>query len=224
MALDPRLHTPLFLGAFGLVFGLVGLWLVLDSLSAPADPIEAAPLVDARTLETYADGTLVLADGRVAASAPVLQDGLALVQRQVAQGVTRPGSNEVRFTWEPEATEPPAFDLELPGRAVRVRTADAEWRDPPRIVPAEAGLVTAGTKRAVGFAPSDTITVRAIVVRANGLVEFDAEELFGGSAAEYRASARTSHLVPLILGGVFALAGCAAVAGALVQAARVRRS
>jgi hypothetical protein len=224
MDVDPRLQTPLILGGFGLVFTLVGLWMLWSAWRERADPVEAAPLVDARTLEAQQPGTLVLAEGRVAEGTRAGEGGLVLSQRQVATGVTKPGSNDVRFTWEPASSALPAFDLALPGGVVRVRSGEATLSDPPRVVPEDPGVVTAGVERHVGFAAGDEFTVRAIVVRDGQRAELQPQELFGGSAEAYRAEARRRRLVPFIFGGAFALVGVALLLTALAQAGRVWRS
>ncbi len=217
--MDPRLQTPLFLGSFGLIFFLVGLWTAWSTWSEPEDPVSSLPAVDARGLDV---GTEVLVEGRLSASTPLLREGLALLQREVARGRNPPGSNEIRFSFEPEATEAPPFDLETSNGVVRVQLVPAaSWSDVPRTIEADPGTVTAGKERLSGFAPGDTVTVRAKVVAGPAL---EASVIRGGTVADYRAQAKKSGMVGLVLGGLFALVGLGALITAGLQALAVFRT
>ncbi len=217
MALDPRLHTPIALGAFGVVFLAVGLFVLWSDLRAPPDPAQAAPVVDAAALAGQAPGALVLLEGTIAKATQPLESRLVLLQRQVATGKTRPGTNEVRFSWVVEATEGRPFSLEGRAGTVTVRVVAAELRDPPHQVPADVGVVTAGTRRLSGFEAGDAVGVLATVRSAT---EVEASVVAPGSAASLKTSLATSALVPKILGGIFVLVGLATALSAAVMALR----
>lgn len=148
----------------------------------------------------------------------MLQDGLSLFQREVAKGETKPGSNDVRFTFVPESVEAPPFELETSSGRVRVRLSpEASWADAPRVVEAEPGFVTAGKKRLHGFAPADQVTVQGKVLGAG---EIEAHVIRGGTVADYRAQEKKSGAVGLVLGGLFALAGLGVLIAAALQISR----
>lgn len=220
--MDPRLQTPLFLGSFGLIFFLVGVWTAWTTWSEPPNPVTSLPVVDARGLTDVGVGTEVLVEGRLAASTPVLREGLAVLQREVAKGRNPPGSNDIRFSFEPAGTEAPPFELETSSGAVRVQLApEATWSDVPRTIEADPGTVTAGKERLSGFAPSDAVTVQGKVVSGPAL---EAQVIRGGTAADYRAQVEKSGKVGLVLGGLFALAGLGALITAALQAMAVFRT
>jgi hypothetical protein len=202
-----RQEGPLALGALGLVFAGAGLFVLWGAVSAPPDPALAAEVVDASRLGALR-GKAVVLEGRVGAANPLLDQDFALLQRQVAKGVTRPGSNDVRFSWEVVAAEPDSFLLESGGSPITVSIDAAEWRDPPHTT--DPGVVTAGAQRVTGFHLADVVTVLATV-------------LFGGNAAALRASLTRSGLVEPILGGLFSLIGLSTLTWTLVQLVRSRR-
>ena len=212
-----RQEGPLALGALGLVFAGAGLFVLWGAVSAPPDPALAAEVVDASRLGALR-GKAVVLEGRVGAANPLLDQDFALLQRQVAKGVTRPGSNDVRFSWEVVAAEPDSFLLESGGSPVTVSIDAAEWRDPPHTT--DPGVVTAGAQRVTGFHLADVVTVLATV---RSPTEVDATVLFGGNAAALRASLTRSGLVEPILGGLFSLIGLSTLTWTLVQLVRSRR-
>jgi hypothetical protein len=215
--MDPRLQTPLALGAFGLVFLAVGLYVLWDAVNTPPDPAQTAPLVEVRALGQQAPGAQVVLQGVIAANTPVVEAGFVLLQRQVAEGVRKPGSNDVRFAWEAVSTENRPFVLEGDGASISVGTSAAEWRSPPHTT--DPGTVTAGTPRLAGFKAKDVVTVLATVRSAT---EVDAQVLFGGDAAAFRASIAGSALATRILGGAFAIVGFFTALYAVVQALRLK--
>lgn len=228
MTVNERLHMPLMLGAFGLVFFTVGLYAVYVGWNTDVDlagSLRAAPVVDARGLAAHTPGAAVLIEGRIAAGQPVVEGGLALLQRQHAVGVTKPGTNEFRFAWEPMSGQPPsvvAAPLAIDsGGAVTLINADFSWRDPPR-VQAQPATVVAGSTRLVGFAAGDAISVRATVVDG-AQARVRAIEVFGGTHAAYLRSVTASAAVPYVLGGGFALLGVGMLIAAAVGWRRARR-
>jgi hypothetical protein len=215
--MDPRLQTPLFLGAFGVVFLAVGLYVLWDAVNSPPDPALAAPVVELAKVGERSPGTQVVLEGTIAGATPVIEAGLVLLQRQTATGVRKPGSNDVRFTWEVASTEHRPFVLEGGGTTITVTTSAAEWREPPHT--SDPGTVTAGTQRLAGFKANDVVTVLATV---RSKTEVEAHVLFGGDAAAFRASFAGSALAPRILGGAFALVGFVTALSALVTVLRLR--
>jgi hypothetical protein len=230
MKVNERLHMPLTLGAFGLVFFTVGLYAVHDGWHTDvdlADSLRDVPVVDARGLATQTAGATVLIEGRIAVHQPVVEAGLSLLQRQQAVGVTKPGTNEIRFTWEPvparpssDSTQPLAIDGG--GGTVTLVNTDFSWRDPPR-VETQPATVVAGSTRLVGFAAGDAITLRATVVDG-AQARVRAIEVFGGTHAAYRRSLAASAAVPYVLGGGFALAGVGMLVAAGLGWRRGRRA
>lgn len=220
--MDPRLQTPLFLGSIGLFFCLVGLWTAWSTWNEPPSRVSSLPVVDRRALAGVSLGTEVLAEGRLAASSPVLREGLALLQHEVAVGEAKPGSNDIRFTWAAETTQAAPFELETASGPVPVRLAPgAGWFDLPRTIEDNPGSVTAGKRRLSGFAPSDALTVQGTVVSGPAL---EAQLIRGGTAADYRAQVEKSGLVGPVLGGLFALVGLGALLTATLQALAVFRT
>ncbi len=226
MTVNERLHMPLMLGAFGLVFLTVGLYAGYVGMGADrADSPRAAAVVNARGLAAQAAGATVLIEGRIASGQPVVEGGLVLLQRQHAVGVTKPGTNEYRFAWEPMSGQPPsvvAAPLAIDsGGAVTLINADFSWRDPPRVA-LQPTLVVAGSTRLVGFAAGDAITLRATVVDG-AQARVRAIEVFGGTHAAYLRSVTASAAVPYVLGGGFALLGAGLLIAAMVGWRRARR-
>jgi hypothetical protein len=225
MTVGERLHMPLMLGAFGLVFLTVGVYAIYIGMGADqADSPRAAPLVDARGLATQAAGATVLIEGRIAGGQPVVEAGLALLQRQHAVGVSKPGTNEFRLAWKPMPGQPPSV-VPAPlaidsGGAVTLVNADFSWRDPPRVA-LQPSLVVAGSTRLVGFAAGDAITLRATVVDG-AQARVRAIEVFGGTHADYLRSVTASAAVPVVLGGGFALLGAGLLISAVVGGRRAR--
>lgn len=225
MTVDERLHMPLMLAAFGLVFLTVGLYAGYVGMGADrADSPRAAAVVDARGIAAQAAGATVLIEGRIAGGQPVVEAGLVLLQRQQAVGVTKPGTNEYRFAWEPMPGQPPsvvAAPLAIDsGGAVTLVNADFSWRDPPRVA-LQPTLVVAGSTRLVGFAAGDAITLRATVVDG-AQARVRAIEVFGGTHADYLRSVTASAAVPVVLGGGFALLGAGLSIAAVVGWRRAR--
>jgi hypothetical protein len=216
--MDPRLQTPLFLGAFGIVFLGVGLYVLWDAMNTPPDPAQTAPIVEPQAVGQQAPGTQVVLQGTIAATTPVIEADFVLLQRQTARGVAKPGSNDVRFTWDVVSTENRPFVLEGSAGRVTVTCGSAEWRDPPHTT--DPGTVTAGTPRLAGFKVKDVVTVLATVRSAT---EVDAQVLFGGDAAAFRSSIAGSALASRILGGAFALVGFFTALYAVIQFLKLER-
>ncbi len=226
MALDPRLHAPLINAGIGIVALLIGGLAIGTAGDEEAAALRALPLVDARALAAQAAGSPVLIEGRIAAGQPMVEHGLALLQRQHAVGFTRPGTNEYRFAWKPLPGQP-AGVTSAPlgidsGGTVTVVNDDFAWRDPPRVV-AQPTTVVAGSTRLMGFAAGDAITLHATVVDG-AQARVRAIEVFGGSHAQYLRGAAASAAVPYVLGGGFALAGVGMLIAAAVGWRRAERA
>ncbi|MCE2913838.1 MAG: hypothetical protein LW722_17135, partial [Rubrivivax sp.] len=184
--------------------------------------LRSLPVVDARGLATQRVGAEVLLEGRIG-DHPVLESGLVALQRQQAVGVTRPGSNDIRFAWAPgPVTLPAPLVVVTPGGPVMFRNTDFAWRDPPRTA-GQPSLVTAGSVRLVGFAAGDAATVRATVIDAER-AEVRALEVAGGTRDAYVRSARIADGVTYVIGGFFGLlgAGLLAAGGLGLRRARPR--
>lgn len=227
---DPpaRSHTPLINAGIGVAALLLGALTIGTANDDETAALRALPVLDARGLAAQPAGTAVLIEGRIAAAQPVVEAGLALLQRQHAVGVTKPGTNEVRFGWEPiparpvsESAAPVAIDSGG-GGSVTLVNADFLWREPPRIE-GQPAMVVAGSTRLVGFAAGDVITVRASVVDG-AAARVRAIEVFGGTHAAYRRSLATSAAVPYVLGGGFALVGMGMLVAAMLGWRRARRA
>lgn len=212
---DPRRQTPLINAGFGLGALLLGILVMGTAGSGQTAALRALPVVDASGLAAQEAGATVLVEGRVANGQPVIEAGLVLLQWQRAVGVTKPGTNEVRFTWEPQpAAQTTALVIESGPGAVTLVNHDFIWRDPPRVA-LQPATVVAGSTRVAGFAAGDAITVRATVVDG-AQARLRAIEIYGGTRASYVRSVAGSELVPWVLGGGFALLGtCLLVAAFL---------
>lgn len=228
MALDARWHGPLANAGIGVVALLLAALVVGTADDGDAAALRALPAVDARGLATQAAGTLLLIEGRVAGGPPAGEAGFVLAQRQQAVGVTKPGTNEIRFAWEPvpgpsagASTAPSAaFRIDTSTGAVTLVNADFAWRDPPR-VHGQPATVVAGSTRTVGFAAGDAITVRAAVLDG-AQARVRALEVFGGTREAYLGALAASGAVPLVLGGGFALLGAGMLAAAALAGWRLR--
>lgn len=197
-----------FQSAVAVVLLGAGGLLVSSGLEAVASPLLDAPVVDARSISEFAPEALVLAEGRIDEKAELLEPGLALAQWEIARGVSKPGSNDVRFTWEFEATRVQSFTLVTAAGPVIVDGSAATLEAPTRS-PAAEGVVTAGTRRVVGFAPGDEVTVEGAVRAAGAGVT--ARRIVGGTAEALRDGVRRSARVPFVLGAGFAIAGLLAL-------------
>ena len=226
MALDPRWQGPLTNAGIGLVALLLAALVVGTAEDeAEAAALRALPALDARGLAAMAAGAPVLIEGRVASGPSAGEAGLVLAQRQQAVGVTKPGTNEMRFAWEPvppASAADAALRIDSASGPVTLVNTDFAWRDPPR-VHGQAATVVAGSTRTVGFAAGDPITVRAAVVDG-GQARVRALEVFGGTRAAYLDALAASDAVPLVLGGGFALLGAGMLVAAALGARRVQRA
>lgn len=224
---DPRRQTPLINAGLGAGCVLLGALVMGAGATGESAALRAMPVVDARGLAAQAPGASVLLEGRVAASHPVIDAGLVLLQRQHAVGETKPGTNEIRFAWEPQ---PPAQQPALPAGLViesgqgtaTVVNQDFGWRDPPRVA-LQPTTVVAGSTRVVGFAAGDALTVRGIVVDG-AQARLRATEVFGGTHAAYLRSVAGSERVPWVIGGAFALLGMGLLVAAFFGWRRLERS
>lgn len=215
--LDPRLHTPLINAGIGAGALLVGVFVLRSAGSDELRALRALPVVDARGLAARPAGTAVLLEGRLAARQPSVEAGLVLAQRQQAVGVTRPGTNDVRFSWEPIAATPMGVGplvIETRTGPVTVPLADLRFRDPPRVV-LEPATVVAGSLRLVGFAAGDTITVQGRVLDGAGAV-LQAVEIIGGPRAAFLRRVAAGAAVPWVLGGLFGLLGLGMLAAGVI--------
>ena len=221
-----RSHTPLINAGIGIAALLLSALVIGTAGDDEAAALRALPVVDARGLAAQSVGTVVLIEGRIAAAQPMVEAGLVLLQRQQAVGVTKPGTNEFRFAWDPMPARP-ASEMAAPltidsGGAVTLVNADFAWRDPPRIA-GQPAMVVAGSTRLVGFAVGDAITVRASVVDG-AQARVQAQEVFGGTQDAYQRSLAASAAVPTVLGGGFALLGVGMLVAALVGWRRGQRA
>lgn len=224
---DPpaRSRTPLINAGIGVAALLLGALTIGTASDDETAALRALPVVDARGLAAQPAGTVVLIEGRIAAAQPVVEAGLVLLQRQQAVGVTKPGTNEFRFAWEPMPARP-ASEMAAPltidsGGAVTLVNADFAWSDPPRIA-GQPAMVVAGSTRLVGFAVGDAITVRASVVDG-AQARVQAQDVFGGTYAAYQRSLAAGAAVPIVLGGGFALVGVGMLVTAFLGWRRGRR-
>lgn len=214
-------REPLINGAIGVAALLLGAFVIGNTDSGAAAALRALPPVDAQALAARAAGEAVLIEGRVAADEPVIEADLVWLLRQQAVGVTRPGSNEVRFAWETRATVlPPRPRIASANGVVTLVNHDFAWRDPPRVV-GQPSTVTAGTERRVGFAAGDAVTVRAVVVEGTPPA-LRAIEIYGGTREQYLRDMAASDAVPYVLGGGFALLGAVMLGFGLVEWRRLR--
>jgi hypothetical protein len=205
MALAPRSRPHFGLIIFGVAFAALGGLF--------------AALVDAEGLKTARAGSRLLVEGRVASSMAVVEEGLAVIQRQVVEAQRKSGgSNEVELHWRVQSADPGPILLELGGATVKVGLSAASWREPPRAVPVDDTRV-AGKTRLLGFAPNDPLSALVMVHRRGGELWLEAEEIFGGTAAEFRDHAgvggRALVIVSRVLGGTGALTALLGLALAL---------
>lgn len=224
---DPRRQNMLINAGLGLGCVVLGALVMGTAATGESATLRALPVVDARGLAAQASGAAVVVEGRIAASQPVIDAGLVLLQRQRAVGETKPGTNDIRFAWEPQPaaqqpTLPAGLVIESGPGTVTVVNPDFVWRDPPRVA-LQPTTVVAGSTRVVGFAAGDPLTVRATVVDG-AQARLRATEIFGGTHAEYLRSVAGSERVPWVLGGGFALLGAALLIAAWFGWRKLRRS
>jgi len=215
MTINPKLHMPLALAAFGLVFFTVGIYAVLDTSWKQADlagRLRAAPVVDGASIGAQPAGALVLIEGSVGAANPVIESGLVTLLRQEAESVSSPGGSERRFSWKTVRAEARPLQVETAAGALFIVNDDYAWRDAPRRVPEDPGLVTQGTSRVTGFAVGDPIVAYGTVVTRDGRPGIEAAEVHGGSRAGYLIGKQATDWVGYILGGAFALVGAVTLA------------
>jgi hypothetical protein len=227
MTVNKRLHTPLMLGAFGLVFFAVGLYAVHVSWNTDVDlagSLRAAPVVDAASIGTRPVGTTVLVEGTVAALNPVLQSGLVTLLHQEAEAVLKPGTNDRRIAWKTLQVQARPLWIDTPTGPVAIVNSDYAWRDPARVVPAHPTWVTPGTLRVAGFGIGDAIVAHAVVVTHAGAAALRAVEIDSGTRAGYLADKQASDWVGYVISGVFALVGLALLvsAGVGLRSGRTR--
>ncbi|MCS7100846.1 MAG: hypothetical protein NZL99_04025 [Burkholderiaceae bacterium] len=213
-------HAPLINAGLGAVALLLGALVAGTAGSEGADALRALPLADARGLAVRSAGEAVVVEGWVAADLPVIEAGLVALQRQRAVGVTRPGTNEIRFTWVPQSTQAPALRIDTPSGAVTLVNTDVAWRDPPRVA-GQPGTVVAGSTRVVGFAAGDPIAARGTVADAAASL-LRADEVFGGTHTAWVRSAALGDEVPRVIGAGFALAGAGLLIAGAVGGRRMR--
>jgi hypothetical protein len=227
MTLEEKYHTPLALAAFGLVFLVVGVYAAVvthQEDTGLARTLRAAPVVDAVSVAAQPPGTTVLVEGRLAAGNPPVEGGLVTLQRQEAQAVTVPGKSELRISWKTLRTDARPLLVDTPAGALAIVNTDYGWRDVPRRVPEDSGVVTAGMQRLAGFAAGDRIVAHATVVDHEGRRALKAVEIDAGPLDGYLASKRGSELVGYLLGGAFALVGLGLLASAGVGLRRAGRA
>lgn len=212
------LHVSAFLGAVGAAFLGAGGLVVSSGLETLEAPVLEVPVVDATSVSALAPASLVLVEGRIDDAVTPLEAGLALVRVESARGVTRPGSNDVRFTWEETSTRTQSFVLKTATGPLFVRAEGATLEEPSR-VESPPGVVTAGTQRAVGFAPGDAVVVEGSVRGGAAGPAVDARRILGGTVSSVRDGVRRSARVPFVLGSGFGVAGLLA----LVSAVRSRK-
>lgn len=222
MALAQPYRTPLGFVLFGLALaGFGGLLAALSSAQDP-NPVEAAVLLDAEGLTTARVGKQVLVEGRVASSMPVVEEGLAVIQRQVVEAQQKSGgSSEVELRWRVQASDKGPVEVEVGGAKVKLGLSNATWREPPRAVP-ESDARVAGKTRLLGFAPGDPISALVMVDRKGGELWLEAEEIFGGTAAGFRDHVALNGRALSIVGGGFGGTGVLLVLVGLALALRRR--
>ncbi len=215
MTLNPKLHMPLALAAFGLVFFTVGIYAVLDASWKQADlagRLRAAPVVDGASIGAQPVGALVLIEGSVGAANPVIESGLVTLLRQEAEAVSNPGDSGRRISWKTLRAEARPLQVETAAGALFIVNDDYAWRDAPRRVPDDPGMVTPGLSRVAGFAVGDPIVAYGTVVTRDGTPGIEAAEIHGGSRAGYLIGKQATDWVGYIIGGAFALVGAVTLA------------
>lgn len=227
MTVNERLHMPLMLGAFGLVFLTAGLYAVYVSWNTDVDlagSLRNAPVVDAARIGTQPVGTTVLVEGTVAARNPVLQSGLVTLLQQEAEAVLKPGTNDRRIAWKTLQAHARPLWIDTPTGPVAIINSDYAWRDPARLVPDHPAWVTPGTLRVAGFGAGDAIVAHAVVVTHEGVAALRAVEIDSGTRAGYLADKQASDWVGYVIGGVFALVGLALLISAGIGLHRASRA
>jgi hypothetical protein len=227
MTLNPKLHMPLALAAFGLVFFTVGIYAVLDASWKQTDlagRLRAAPVVDGASISAQPVGALVLIEGSVGAANPVIESGLVTLLRQEAEAVSTPGDSRRRISWKTLRAEARPLQVETAAGTLFIVNDDYAWRDAPRRVPDNTGVVTPGLSRVAGFAVGDPIVAYGTIVTRDGTPGIKAAEIHGGSRAGYLIGKQATDWVGYILGGAFALVGAVTLAVSAFNLRAIARS
>ena len=235
-------RPPAALLVFGACAAGVGL-LLRGPLAAGAaeesDALQAAPVVDSRSVNDVALGRRVLAYGRIATTTDAPHGRVAFVRQQY-QGTDKTASNQRRARWSELARHTPALQLDVDGRMMSIAAGEYELDSPPHerapeggpvasTVHFDVGLVDLSTQRVRGFAAGDAITVDGTVTAgangasagaANGARALQAQRLFSGNVAAYRES-RADVGTLRLTGTIFTALGLAllALGGVLLRRA-----
>jgi len=197
--------------------------------------VQAAPLIDARSIDQTPPGTRVLANGRLAPGPALGAHGLALYVRQQYEGSETTGGNKGRPRWREVERTTPAFDLATEGGVVPVTAGDYQLQAPPREVAPDGGpvggatrldlrVIDLSTERLIGFAPGDPATVDGVLQFASGQGRaLRAARVFGGGdAAAYRATRAADVQTTFTLGAVFSGIGALGLTGGAWLLVRTR--
>lgn len=168
--------------------------------------VDAATEADAHELGALPKGTLVIVSGTLD---PAMEKAARNLSIYVMETYRKDGSRSSSYRWHRDASATPSFAIQTPRGSVRV-TDDAY--DIDRGVTDEAGEATSGSVRYRGFAPGDQLLVLGSV--ADGGV--DAERLFAGTRAEYRAFLAGESGADFRLAQVSGAAGILGLAALLV--------
>jgi hypothetical protein len=236
-------HQPaalLLLGACAAGVGVLLRGPLAAGAAEESDALQAAPVVDSRGLHDFAVGTRVLTYGRIATTTDA-PHGLVAFVRQQYEGTEPTSPNKGRQRWRDLARHTPALQLDVDGRMVSVAAGEYEFESPPHELAPEGGPVAStlrldlravdlSTQRMRGFAAGDAVTVDGTVAAwangasagaANGARALQAQRLFSGDVAAYRA-ARGADVGTLgMTGTIFTALGLAVLAlgGVLLQRA-----
>jgi hypothetical protein len=212
LPIRPGLLARGLLAVLGIVFAGVGLYLrTTDEPERARDRGLALRLETADRLEHQKTGTVVLLEGRVAASNPASYREFVAYERELYDGKETSGSHAGRERWRRAERVAPPMVVETSTGAVQITNSGYplqnlphSWRSSLR----DGGLTAPEGERVVGLAAGDRVTLEVRITAdirgawsSNPPVE--ALVLFGGDHAAYVARLHEGVLATKILGFVF---------------------
>jgi hypothetical protein len=135
-----------------------------------------APIHTAAQLQSVAPGALVAVEGRISASAPTNDRGLALYLR-------REGSPLYGVFWKTLEHSTPPFTLDTPDGQLRIANGDYSLENGRTVEP----------DNYYGFTPGDEVTVFGQMVRGEDAPALKAAKLVGGTWTDYTWRLRWSR-------------------------------
>ncbi len=167
--------------------------------------IEALPVTSAGALADTPSGRMVLIEGRIAPSQPLLfREFVAFVREEM--DVQRRSQQ-----WREIGRETPLLRLRLPDGEVLVRNTNYDVRNPPTSWD-DSMLLTRGSTRYRGFEAGQAVLVLGDATPGGVTAIF----ISAGTRAEYLAGRDESLAVARVIGAALALIGACVFSGGLL--------